>query len=259
MAGRAGLIDKHQQAIPITINPQLDQLLDVARAFALNPERLTGTRPISDLARGKCLRDRFGIHPGHHQHLARVMILRDGRNQTIGVIFQAGGVEHQLSFRLHRTYLDAVIEREKTMSDSDLMQLYSRRILALASDIPHLGKLGNPTGSAHRRSPQCGSSVTAHVVMQDGRIVDFSQEVRACALGQASAGVLGRTALGRSRDEIARARDELQAMLKTDGPAPAAPFDELETLLPAREFPNRHASILLAWEALLGAIDASPA
>ncbi|MCV2447868.1 iron-sulfur cluster assembly scaffold protein [Paracoccus sp. DMF] len=143
------------------------------------------------------------------------------------------------------------------MSDSDLMQLYSRRILALASDIPHLGKLAAPTGSAHKRSPQCGSSVTAHVAMQDGRIADFGQEVRACALGQASAGVLGRSALGRSRAEIARARDELQAMLKQDGPGPSAPFEELEALLPAREFPNRHASILLAWEALLGAIDAS--
>lgn len=145
------------------------------------------------------------------------------------------------------------------MSDSDLMQLYSRRILALASDIPHLGKLSAPTGSAHKRSPQCGSSVTAHVAMQDDRIADFAQEVRACALGQASAGVLGRSALGRSRAEIARARDELQAMLKQDGPAPLAPFQELEALLPAREFPNRHASILLAWEALLGAIDASSA
>ena len=94
---------------------------------------------------------------------------------------------------------------------------------------------------------------------RDGHIADFGQEVRACALGQASAGVLGAVALGRSRDEIARARDELQAMLKTEAPVPATPFDGLEALLPAREFPNRHASILLAWEALLGAIDASPA
>ena len=145
------------------------------------------------------------------------------------------------------------------MSDSDLMQLYSRRILALATDIPHLGKLDHPTGKAHRRSPQCGSSVTAYVVMQDGRIADFAQEVRACALGQASAGVLGGAVLGRSRDEIALARDQLTAMLKSGGPAPAAPFAGLETLLPAREFPNRHASILLAWEATLAAIDASVA
>lgn len=145
------------------------------------------------------------------------------------------------------------------MSDSDLMQLYSRRILALASDIPHLGKIEAPTGSAHRRSPQCGSSVTAHVTMRDRRIADFGQEVRACALGQASAAVLGQTALGQTRDRIATARDQLVAMLKQDGPAPDAPFEALETLLPARDFPNRHASILLAWEALLDAIDASPA
>ncbi|WP_134679274.1 iron-sulfur cluster assembly scaffold protein [Paracoccus ravus] len=142
------------------------------------------------------------------------------------------------------------------MSDSDLMQLYSRRILALASDIPHLGKLENATGSAHRRSPQCGSSVTAHIVMDQGRVADFSQEVRACALGQASAAVLGQVVIGLTRDELERGTAELEAMLKTDGPAPDAPFDGLEALLPAREFPNRHASILLAWQATLDAIDA---
>ncbi|MBD9525296.1 MULTISPECIES: iron-sulfur cluster assembly scaffold protein [Paracoccus] len=143
------------------------------------------------------------------------------------------------------------------MSDSDLMQLYSRRILALASDIPHLGKLENATGSAHRRSPQCGSSVTAHVVMDGDNVAEFSQEVRACALGQASASVLGSAVIGASREVIAQATEELEAMLKSGGPAPSEPFAALETLLPAREFPNRHASILLAWQATLGAIDAA--
>lgn len=141
------------------------------------------------------------------------------------------------------------------MSDSELLQLYSRRILALASDIPHLGRLENATGSAYRRSPQCGSSVTVDVTMKDGRIENFAQEVRACALGQASASVLGRAVLGRSRDDIAAARDALNDMLKSGGPAPQGIFSELETLVPARDFPNRHASILLAWEATLGAID----
>ncbi|MFT4013314.1 MAG: iron-sulfur cluster assembly scaffold protein [Paracoccus sp. (in: a-proteobacteria)] len=145
------------------------------------------------------------------------------------------------------------------MPDSDLMQLYSRRILALAADIPHLGKLPAPTGSAHRRSPQCGSSVTAHVVLRQGHIAEFGQEVRACALGQASASVLGGAALGATRAQIATARDQLHAMLTAGGPAPSPPFAALEALLPAREFPNRHASILLAWDAILGAIDASPA
>ncbi|RJL11253.1 iron-sulfur cluster assembly scaffold protein [Paracoccus siganidrum] len=141
------------------------------------------------------------------------------------------------------------------MADTDLMQLYSRRILALTTAIPHQGRLASPQGSAMRRSPQCGSSVTVDVALDGGRIAEFAQEVRACALGQASAAVLGAAVIGRTRDEIAAARDQLLAMLKQDGPPPLAPFQDLETLLPARGYPNRHASILLAWEATLAAMD----
>lgn len=141
------------------------------------------------------------------------------------------------------------------MSDSDLMQLYSRRILALTAAMPLTGRLPAPDGSAMRRSPQCGSSVTVDLTLQDGRITQFAQEVRACALGQASASVLGSAVIGRSRAEIAATRDALYAMLKSGGPAPSAPFAELEALLPARDYPNRHASILLAWDATLAAMD----
>ena len=56
------------------------------------------------------------------------------------------------------------------MADSDLMQLYSRRILALTTAIPHLGALPAFDGKAMRRSPQCGSSVTAYVAMDGDRI-----------------------------------------------------------------------------------------
>ena len=141
------------------------------------------------------------------------------------------------------------------MSDTDLMQLYSRRILALTAAIPHLGRLDAPGGSAMRRSPQCGSSVVVDVTVTDGRISDFAQEVRACALGQASAAVLGGAVIGQSRAEIAATRDALSAMLKSGGPVPPAPFDMLEALVPARDFPNRHASIMLAWDATLAAMD----
>lgn len=145
------------------------------------------------------------------------------------------------------------------MSDADLMQLYSRRILALTTSIPHLGRLDTPSGSASKRSPQCGSSVKVDVTMQDNRIGAFAQEVRACALGQASAAVLGASVIGRSRAEIQAARAELTAMLKDGGDPPPSPFEALEALLPARDFPNRHASILLAWDATLAAIDAAEA
>ena len=142
------------------------------------------------------------------------------------------------------------------MSDSDLVKLYSGRILALAADIPHLGKLENADGSAMKRSPQCGSTVTAHVRMDGDRIADFGQEVRACALGQASAGVLGQAVIGATRAYLARGAAQLTAMLKDGGPVPDAPWQGLEVLIPARDYPNRHASIMLSWLAALEAIDA---
>lgn len=139
----------------------------------------------------------------------------------------------------------------------DLMKLYSQRILALAAGIPHIGRLEKPDGSAMRRSPLCGSTVTVDVAVKDGKVADFAQDVKACALGQSSASVLGEAVIGRTRDEIQSARDALKAMLKDDGAVPGAPFDALEALLPARDYKNRHASILLAWDAALAAMDAA--
>lgn len=142
------------------------------------------------------------------------------------------------------------------MSD-DLVKLYSGRILELAADIPHLGHLPAPQGSARRRSPLCGSTVTAEVVIKDGRVAEFAQDVKACALGQAAAAVVGAAAIGRSRAEVEAARDALKAMLKEGAPPPSAPFDGFEVLIPARDYKNRHASILLSIEALAEAMAAA--
>lgn len=142
-------------------------------------------------------------------------------------------------------------------AETDLIKLYSQRILALAADIPHAERLVDPDATARRRSPLCGSTVTVDVGIEDGRIARFGQDVKACALGQAAAAVVGANAIGRSRAEIAAARDALRAMLKEDGPVPAAPFDGFEVLAPARDYKNRHASILLAIEATLEAFDAA--
>lgn len=139
--------------------------------------------------------------------------------------------------------------------DTDLIKLYSARILALAADIPHLGRLEAPDATVKKRSPLCGSTVTVDVVVKDGRIADFAQDVKACALGQASAAVVGGAIIGATRAQVELARDQLKAMLKQDGPAPEAPFDGLEVLRPAREYKNRHASILLALEATAEAME----
>ncbi len=135
------------------------------------------------------------------------------------------------------------------MSDSDLVKLYSGRILALAADIPHLGRLPAPQGSARKRSPLCGSTVTVDVAVENGRISEFAQDVKACALGQASAAILGNCVIGRSLPELHVAREALLRMLKEQGPVPTPPFDGYEVLIPARDYKNRHASILLALEA----------
>lgn len=145
-------------------------------------------------------------------------------------------------------------KREIKVSDtSDLVQLYSSRILALTADMPLTERLENPDATVKKRAPLCGSTVTVDVKMKDGVITSFGQDVKACALGQASAAIMGGTVIGRTRAEIEKARDELRAMLKDDGPVPAAPFGELEVLLPAREYKNRHASILLAFDATVEA------
>lgn len=139
--------------------------------------------------------------------------------------------------------------------ETDLIKLYSAKILALAADIPHLDRLETPGATVKRRSPLCGSTVTVDVTMKDGKITQFGQDVKACALGQASASVVGGAIIGATRAQVETARDQLKAMLKADGPVPDAPFEGLEVLIPARDYKNRHASILLALEATLEAMD----
>ena len=142
-------------------------------------------------------------------------------------------------------------------TDRDLLSLYSTRILALASDIPHPGRLPHPQGQARTRAPLCGSTVAVDLVLRDDVIVEFAQDVKACALGQAAAAVLGRHVIGATVGQISAARAQLHAMLASDGPVPEAPFEGFEVLLPARAFGNRHASILLALDASLAAIEAA--
>lgn len=137
--------------------------------------------------------------------------------------------------------------------ESDLINLYSGRILELATNVPYVDRLENPDASAKKRSPLCGSAVTVDITLLDDKITGYAQDVKACALGQAAAAVIGQSIIGRNLNEVQIARDELNAMLKQDGPIPSAPFQDLEVLLPAKDFKNRHASILLSLDATLAA------
>ncbi len=140
-----------------------------------------------------------------------------------------------------------------------MIKLYSTRILALAAQIPHTARLDAPDGTARKRSPLCGSTVTVDVALQDGRIAAFGQDVKACALGQAAASVVGDAVVGLDRSTVQTGRDQLYAMLTAGGPVPAAPFDGLAVLEPARDYKNRHASIMLAFDATLAALDEATA
>ena len=87
--------------------------------------------------------------------------------------------------------------------------------------------------------------------MSDNQILEFSQDIKACALGQAAASIIGSSIIGCSIETVEKGRDQLLSMLTADGPVPGSPFDELEVLQPAREYKNRHASIMLVLEATL--------
>lgn len=127
--------------------------------------------------------------------------------------------------------------------------LYSTKILRLAAEMPRAGRLPAPQASSEKVSKLCGSKVTVDLCVEDGRVSDFAQDVQACALGQASAAILGEHVLGASVEEIVSARDELRAMLKANGPAPQGRFSELSVLEVVKDYPARHASTLLAFEA----------
>ncbi|MGR3465692.1 iron-sulfur cluster assembly scaffold protein [Limimaricola sp.] len=148
---------------------------------------------------------------------------------------------------------------DRSSGETDLIKLYSQRILALTTEMPLTERLTAPDATVRRRAPLCGSTVTVDVKVEDGRVTGYGQDVKACALGQAAAAIVGGAVIGRAHAELARGRDQLRAMLAKDGPVPEAPFDGFEVLVPAREYRNRHASILLAIEAATQAVEEAQA
>jgi NifU-like protein involved in Fe-S cluster formation len=134
-------------------------------------------------------------------------------------------------------------------------ELYHPRILELAADIPHVGRLNAPDGASTKVSRVCGSVVTVELELKDGVVSHIAVHPKACALGQASTGVLAMHAIGATPKEIRDARDALHAMLKGEGPPPTGRFWELRHLEGVRHYPARHASTMLAFDAAVEALD----
>ena len=135
-----------------------------------------------------------------------------------------------------------------------LDDLYSARILKAAANMPHAGRLPEPQGSSEKIAKLCGSRVLVDVAVTGGRVSDFAQEVKACALGQAAAAILGEHIIGATPAEVDEARDALYAMLKSGGPAPQGRFSDLAMLEPVKDYAPRHASTLLVFEAAAEAL-----
>jgi NifU-like protein involved in Fe-S cluster formation len=134
-------------------------------------------------------------------------------------------------------------------------EVYNRKILEFAADIPRLQRLDAPDATATAVSRLCGSKVTIDLKVEDGKVSDFGHEVKACALGQASSSVMARHVVGSTPEELRALRGRMYAMLKEGGDPPTGKWQDLEALVPVRDFKARHASTLLTFDAVVDALD----
>jgi NifU-like protein involved in Fe-S cluster formation len=136
-----------------------------------------------------------------------------------------------------------------------LPDLYNQRILDLAGNIPRQGRLAAPGATAKAHSKLCGSTVIVDLVMADGQVVDFAQDVKACALGQAAASIMARHVIGSRASELRALRDQVRAMLKENGPPPGGKWADIAVLEPVRDYKARHASTLLTFDATVACVE----
>ena len=136
-----------------------------------------------------------------------------------------------------------------------LDDIYNRKILELAADIPRLGRLADPDASATAHSKLCGSTVTVDLKVEGDTVTDFAHDVKACALGQASSAIMGQHVIGSTADELREVREAANRLLKADGEPPRGKWQDLKVLEPLREYKARHASILLTFDAVVAALD----
>lgn len=136
-----------------------------------------------------------------------------------------------------------------------LNDVYNKRILELAANIPRVGRLEDRDATSTKVSRLCGSKVTVDLKLDDGRVVDFAHDVKACALGQASSSIMARNIIGSTPDELRAVAAQMRSMLKEGGPPPGGRWEDLAILEPVRDFKSRHASTLLTFDAVEDALD----
>jgi NifU-like protein involved in Fe-S cluster formation len=136
-----------------------------------------------------------------------------------------------------------------------LNDIYNKRIIELAGNIPRLGRLAAPDASATAHSKLCGSTVKVDLKMDGSLVTDFAHDVKACALGQASSSIMARHVIGAKPDELRALRETVRKMLKENGPPPEGKWADIAVLEPVRDYKARHASTMLTFDAVVSALD----
>jgi NifU-like protein involved in Fe-S cluster formation len=136
-----------------------------------------------------------------------------------------------------------------------LNEVYNKRIIELAGNIPRIGRLIDPDASATAHSRLCGSTVTVELKMSGDEVTDFAHDVKACALGQASSSIMARNVIGAKSEELRDLRETVRRMLKENGAPPGGRWADIAVLEPVRDYKARHASTLLTFDAVVDAIN----
>lgn len=133
--------------------------------------------------------------------------------------------------------------------------VYNSKILEFAGNIERIGALADPDAVADKHSKLCGSRVRVYLKMDGDTVTDFSHEVKACALGQASSSIMARHVIGATAAELRQAREDMFAMLKEGGEGPEGRFEDMRYLKPVKDYKARHASTMLTFEAVVDCVD----
>src|SRR6476469_5053086 len=131
-----------------------------------------------------------------------------------------------------------------------LNDIYNKRIIELAGNIPRLGRLPDPDATATAHSKLCGSTVKIDLKMEGDKVTDFAHDVKACALGQASSSILASHVVGAKAEELRKLRDTVRKMLKENGAPPKdGKWDDIAVLEPVRDYKAGNASTMLTFDA----------
>ena len=257
-------LDEGEKGVLIAVDAHLQEPLDLARRVPLPPEFSARAGPVMDDSGVERRLQRRGVHMCDHKDVAALRVEGHAGRKPVDAEFRQegepffvfGAVGHpyrpSLDFGGERSYIGGARFRASVSVMID--DIYNKKVLELAANIPRLGRLSDPDATAKAHSRLCGSTVTIDLKVRDGRVTDFAHDVKACALGQASSSLMARHVIGASADDLFDLRDTMTKMLKANGPPPSGKWSDFAVLEPVRNFRARHASTLLTFDAVAEAL-----